>query len=79
MPQNPCVIASKANNGEVLIFDYTRHPSSPAADAVCNPDLKLVGQKKEGYGLAWNPREKGLILSSSEDMTVCLWYGFYIL
>jgi WD40 repeat protein len=73
MPQNPCVIATKTNSGEVHVFDYTRHPSVPAADAVYSPDLKLVGQTKEGYGLAWNPREKGLILSASEDMTVCLW------
>ncbi len=73
MPQNPCVIASKANSGEVWIFDYTKHSSMPAEGASCTPDLRLVGQTKEGYGLAWNPRDKGLILSSSEDMTVCLW------
>lgn len=73
MPQNPCVIATKTNSGEVHIFDYTRHPSMPAEDAVVSPDLRLVGQKREGYGLAWNVREKGLILSASEDMTVCLW------
>ena len=29
MPQNPCVIATKAPTADVLIFDYTKHPSKP--------------------------------------------------
>ena len=73
MPQNPCVIATKTVSGEVHIFDYTKHPSMPAPDAIVNPDLRLVGQSGEGYGLAWSPLDKGFILSSSADSTVCLW------
>jgi WD40 repeat protein len=73
MPDNPCVIATKTVSGEVHIFDYTKHPSQPAPGAIPNPDLRLRGQTKEGYGLCWNAKTKGLIASSSEDMTVCVW------
>ena len=29
MPQNPTVIATKTPSPDVLIFDYTQHPSKP--------------------------------------------------
>lgn len=29
MPQNPNVIATKSPNADVLVFDYTKHPSKP--------------------------------------------------
>ena len=29
MPQNQCVIATKTPTSDVLIFDYTKHPSKP--------------------------------------------------
>jgi histone-binding protein RBBP4 len=40
---------------------------------VCNPDLKLVGHKTEGYGLAWSPFRAGHLLSGSDDAQICLW------
>ncbi|KAF8559916.1 WD40 repeat-like protein [Imleria badia] len=73
MPQNPDLIATKAITGEVFIFDRTKHSSEPERGGVCRPDIKLVGQTKEGFGLAWNPAKAGHILGASEDMTVCLW------
>ncbi|KAF8131649.1 WD40-repeat-containing domain protein [Boletus edulis] len=73
MPQNPDLIATKAISGEVFIFDRTKHSSEPERGGVCRPDIKLVGQTKEGFGLAWNPVKGGHILGASEDMTVCLW------
>jgi len=48
MPQNPDLIATKAVSGEVLIFDRTKHPSEPERGGVCKPDIRLVGQTKEG-------------------------------
>jgi histone-binding protein RBBP4 len=48
MPQNPDLIATKAVTGEVLIFDRTKHSSEPEKDGVCRPDIRLVGQQKEG-------------------------------
>lgn len=72
MPQNPCLIATKVVSGEVHIFDYTKHPSTPSSNAV-KPDLRLTGHTHEGYGLAWNNHIQGTLLSASEDQTICLW------
>jgi histone-binding protein RBBP4 len=73
MPQNPDLIATKSANAEVLVFDKTKHPSKPSKNGQCNPDLRLNGHKKEGYGLSWNPHAKGHLLSGSDDALVCLW------
>ncbi|KAH7930459.1 WD40 repeat-like protein [Leucogyrophana mollusca] len=73
MPQNPDLIATKAISGEVLIFDRTKHSSEPERGGVCKPDIRLVGQNKEGFGLAWSPANAGHVLGASEDMTVCHW------
>jgi histone-binding protein RBBP4 len=48
MPQNPDLLATKAVSGEVLVFDRTRHPSEPERGGVCKPDIRLVGQTREG-------------------------------
>lgn len=40
MPQNPCVIATKTPSSDVLVFDYTRHPTNPDPSGVCHPDLR---------------------------------------
>jgi len=47
MPQNPCLIASKTNKGEVHLFDYTKHPSIPS-DNIVRPELRLLGHTLEG-------------------------------
>ncbi|KAI0673634.1 histone acetyltransferase type B subunit 2 [Trametes maxima] len=73
MPQNPDLIATKAVSGEVLIFDRTKHSSEPERGGVCRPDIRLVGQTKEGYGLAWSPLKSGHVLGASEDTTICHW------
>ncbi|XP_055354842.1 histone-binding protein RBBP4-like [Paramacrobiotus metropolitanus] len=71
-PANPHIIATKTPRNDVLIFDYSVHPTRPADNRVV-PDLRLKGHTKEGYGLSWNPQKNGYILSSSDDMTICLW------
>ena len=73
MPQNPCVIATKPPSCDVLVFDYTKHPSKPDPSGVCEPELRLRGHKKEGYGLSWNPNEKGLLVPASDDHTINFW------
>lgn len=53
MPQNPDMIATKAVTGEVLVFDRTKHSSEPEKGGVCKPNIRLVGQNKEGYDIWW--------------------------
>ena len=48
MPQNPDLIATKSTSGEVLVWDRTKHSSDPDRDGVAKPDIRLVGQTKEG-------------------------------
>jgi WD40 repeat protein len=73
MPQNPNVIATKSPNADVLVFDYTKHPSKPDPSGKCDPQFRLTGHTKEGYGLDWNQNKQGYLLSSSDDQTICLW------
>jgi histone-binding protein RBBP4 len=73
MPQNPVIIATKTPSPEVFVFDYTKHPSRPPPGGVCDPQLRLRGHTKEGYGLSWNPSSNGHLLSASDDHTICLW------
>lgn len=72
MPQDPMIIATKAVNGNVNIFDIRKHPSIPR-DTVCRPNYILQGHTQEGYGLNWSPLQKGLLASGSDDRKVCLW------
>jgi len=44
----------------------------PVNDEV-KPDLRLLGHSQEGYGLAWNPLKKGLLLSGSDDCKIVGW------
>ncbi|CAE6442246.1 unnamed protein product [Rhizoctonia solani] len=72
MPQNPNILATKSVSGRVFIYDRTKHPSEPDSDAM-RPDVTLVGQTMEGYGLGWSKCWEGHVLSSGEDTTVCHW------
>ncbi|CAM8899331.1 unnamed protein product [Rhodiola kirilowii] len=70
MPQNPALIAAKTSGVEVYVFDCSKHPEQ---DDSCNPDLRLRGHEKEGYGLSWNPFKQGYLVSGSNDKRICLW------
>jgi hypothetical protein len=77
MPQNPNMIATRTVMGPVYVFDRTKHASMPKPDALCTPDLVLVGLEREGYGLSWHPGSfEGHVLAASEDHTVCHWSVF---
>ncbi|XP_022219268.1 chromatin assembly factor 1 p55 subunit-like [Drosophila obscura] len=73
MPQNARIIATKSPKCDVLVFDYTKHPTKPGSSGQCVPELRLRGHTKEGFGLAWNPKETGSLLSASDDETICFW------
>lgn len=66
------MIAAKSPQPDVLIFDYSKHPSNPP-DAVCRPQHRLTGHLEGGYGLSWNPNHEGRLASASTDGSVCVW------
>jgi histone-binding protein RBBP4 len=70
-PQNANIIATMCIDGKVLVFDRTKHSSLPSGTV--NPQAELRGHTKEGFGLCWNPHEKGQLVTGSEDKTVRLW------
>lgn len=72
MPQKYNIIATKTNSGEVHIFDYTRHHAKPTTNDV-KPELRLTGHTKLGFGLSWNERKEGYLLSGSDDNKICVW------
>lgn len=71
MPQNPDLIATMSVSGDVLIFDRTKHSNTPSG--TCTPEMRLKGHTKEGWGMSWNPQNKGHLVTSSEDTTICYW------
>ncbi len=73
MPQNHFIVASRGPNPEIYIWDLSKHCSFPDDDSVPNPQGVCVGHKAEGYGMCWSRHKEGLLVSSSEDTTVCLW------
>lgn len=77
MPQNPHIIATKTPSSDVLVFDYTKHPAKPDPSGECNPDLRLRGHQKEGYGLSWNSNLSGHLLSASDDHVRNLFFLTY--
>lgn len=72
-PQQPNIIATKSPSGDVYIFDRNSHPTKPHKNSPCAPDFRLVGHEKEGFGLAWNSKIEGQIVSGSDDKLICLW------
>ena len=66
------IVATKSPSSNVYVFDYSKHDSIPR-DNVCRPEHRCLGHTAEGYGLCWSPHEEGMLLSGSDDHTICLW------
>ncbi|VWU52437.1 chromatin assembly factor 1 subunit, putative [Hepatocystis sp. ex Piliocolobus tephrosceles] len=54
LPNNPFFIITQTCNGNILLFDYTKHPSFPSDMSTCYPQMILKGHTSEGNGLCWN-------------------------
>lgn len=73
MPQNHFIVASRGPNPEIYIWDLSKHCSFPDDDSVPTPQGVCIGHTAEGYGLCWSRHKEGLLVTCSEDKTVCLW------
>lgn len=54
LPSNPFFLATQTDKGNILLFDYSKHPSFPADTNIAYPQLILQGHTGEGTGLCWN-------------------------
>ena len=72
MLQNPSLVAANTSWCEVYLFDCSKH-STMEEGGSCDPDLRLSGHDKEGYGLSWSQLKEGYLLSGSNDCKICLW------
>ena len=62
MKQDNKIIASLANSGDVLVFTLGH----------AQPSFELKGLEGEGFGLSWNPLQKGVLVGAT-GTSVCLW------
>ena len=53
MPQNPCIIATKTPTADVLVFDYTKHPSKPGMNSIQLGKLKLFASFIKNNENSW--------------------------
>lgn len=67
MPQDANIVATQSSLGLVCIYDID--PLKKLEE----PCHVFREHSKEGYGLAWNQASKGLLLSASNDSSICLW------
>ncbi|KAH8584070.1 WD repeat [Cryptosporidium sp. chipmunk genotype I] len=73
MPEHPFIIASRVVNGDILVFDYSKHESFPTDDLV-HPQLLLKGHTKEGYAMDWgNGASNNCLISGGSDCIINLW------
>ncbi|KAG1703820.1 hypothetical protein DVH05_006829 [Phytophthora capsici] len=73
MPSNEFIVATKTPQAEVHVFDLSSRPSQPKENAGCDPDFRLLGHTKEGYGLCWDPHQSRHLISGSNDGIICEW------
>jgi histone-binding protein RBBP4 len=70
-PKNPFIIATKTVSGDVLLFDYSKHPSRPATENLVLSQATLKGHSAEGYALDWSMDHQ--LASGADDNIVCIW------
>ncbi|XP_004406511.1 PREDICTED: histone-binding protein RBBP4 [Odobenus rosmarus divergens] len=76
MPQNPCIIATKTPSSDVLVFDYTKHPSKPwdtRSNNTSKPSHSVDAHTAEVNCLSFNPYSEFILATGSADKTVALW------
>ncbi len=67
-PQSTNLIACRTESSEVLVYDYTKHPSKPQETK--KPDDVFTGHKKGGFALDWNKRRFAEFITGGSDCYV---------
>lgn len=71
-PNRQFTFATQTNFGDILVYDYSRHPSTPKCTTKAAPQIVLTnGHASEGYGLNWI--DEGKLVSVATDGSVCIW------
>lgn len=66
------LIASKANDSNIYLWDYSKHPTIPSSEQL-NPQMVLTGHDDLGFALDWNNMKDGMLLSGSNKGDCCIW------
>ena len=53
----------------MYVFDYSKHPSKPAPDGACKPDIRLTGHKTEARSL---PSRPAVMLDTLRMVEACV-------
>lgn len=75
-PQDPTVIASITNSGDILLYNTSLPDLSVPTALPVSPDTTtrvLKHHTKAGYAMDWNKKTPGLFATGSEDATVAIW------
>ncbi|GME81555.1 unnamed protein product [Ambrosiozyma monospora] len=77
MPQNPNLIATATNLGDLLVFDRTKKPNNFDESTISTTkqyeDIKLKFHNADTWGLDWNSHIEGQLVSGSNDGMLALW------
>ncbi|KAI5969393.1 MSI1 [Candida margitis] len=76
MPQNPNVIASANNFGDILIFERTKHKSfqkSIIDDMEANKPQLQLNAKAEVFAMDWNKNREGYLVAGNSKGCVSLY------
>lgn len=66
-------IATKSEDGQVHIYDYFDHRKDGKELSTNTMHLRLKGLKPLGFGLTWNHKKEGIIMSCDNEGQVLLW------
>jgi histone-binding protein RBBP4 len=73
-PHSSFILATQTSTGEVLIFNYSKHPTRPDdSDTECRPEATLSGATAEGYAVEWARHDPARLVSAAADGVIRLW------
>ncbi|GIX62629.1 histone-binding protein RBBP4 [Babesia caballi] len=71
-PGSQFTFVTHTSFGDLLVYDYSRHPSTPRSTTKAAPQVVLAGgHEADGYGACWMDERR--VVSVATDGTVCTW------